>query len=144
MISCSPREALYVLDGLLDNNTILQIREHTTDTHGYTEIVFALCHLLGFYFMPRIRDLKDQQLYRVDRFVDYGVFTPLTHEDGGPHDCGGAVGRNAPRRALPQAAHGPRACDRAAPDQQLSCRPLGQGVYQLWGALSKPNTFCAI
>src|SRR5215831_4936002 len=29
------------------------------------------------YFMPRIRDLKDQQLYRVDRFVDYGVFTPL-------------------------------------------------------------------
>jgi TnpA family transposase len=27
--------------------------------------------------MPRIRDLKDQQLYRVDRFVDYGVFTPL-------------------------------------------------------------------
>ena len=27
--------------------------------------------------MPRIRDLKDQQLYRLDRFVDYGVFTPL-------------------------------------------------------------------
>ena len=36
-----------------------------------------LCHLLGFYFMPRIRDLKDQQLYRVDRLSDYGVFTPL-------------------------------------------------------------------
>jgi len=77
VISCSPREALYVLDGLLENNTILHIREHTTDTHGYTEIVFALCHLLGFYFMPRIRDLKDQQLYRVDRGVDYGVFAPL-------------------------------------------------------------------
>jgi TnpA family transposase len=77
VISCSPREALYVLDGLLENNTILQIREHTTDTHGFTENIFALCHLLGFYFMPRIRDLKDQQLYRVDRFVDYSVFTPL-------------------------------------------------------------------
>ena len=77
VISCSPREALYVLDGLLENNTILQIREHTTDTHGYTEIIFALCHLLGFYFMPRIRDLKDQQLYRVDRNFDYGVFTSL-------------------------------------------------------------------
>ena len=76
-ISCSPREALYVLDGLLENNTILKIRQHTTDTHGYTEIIFALCHLLGFYFMPRIRDLKDQQLYRVDRQADYGVFTPL-------------------------------------------------------------------
>jgi TnpA family transposase len=77
VISCSPREAMYVLDGLLENNTILQIREHTTDTDGYTEIIFALCHLLGFYFMPRIRDLKDQQLYRIDRQTDYGVFTPL-------------------------------------------------------------------
>jgi TnpA family transposase len=77
VISCSPREALYVLDGLLENNTILQIREHTTDTHGYTEIIFALCYLLGYYFMPRIRDLQDQQLYRVDKNVDYGVFTPL-------------------------------------------------------------------
>ncbi len=77
IISCSPREALYVLDGLLENNTILKIREHTTDTHGYTEIVFALCYLLGFYFMPRIRDLKDQQLYRVDRTEDHGMLNSL-------------------------------------------------------------------
>lgn len=76
-ISCSPREALYVLDGLLENNTVLQIKAHTTDTHGYTEIIFALCHLLGYDFMPRIRDLKDQQLYKLDRHYDYGVFTPL-------------------------------------------------------------------
>ena len=77
VISCSPREALYVLDGLLENNTILKLKEHTTDTHGYTEIIFALCYLLGFYFMPRIRDLKDQQLYRVEKQGNYGVFTPL-------------------------------------------------------------------
>jgi TnpA family transposase len=77
VISCSPREALYVLDGLLENNSILQIREHTTDTHGYTEIIFALCYLLGYYFMPRIRDLKDQQLYRVERKADSSVFTSL-------------------------------------------------------------------
>ena len=77
IISCSPREALYVLDGLLENNTILKIKGHTTDTHGYTEIVFALCYLLGYYFMPRIRDLKDQQLYRVDRNVNYGELRQL-------------------------------------------------------------------
>jgi len=80
IISCSPREALYVLDGLLENNTILKIKEHTTDTHGYTEIVFALCYLLGYYFMPRIRDLKDQQLYRVNKEIDYGVFSPLMNK----------------------------------------------------------------
>src|SRR5262249_59920253 len=36
VISCSPREALYVLDGLLANHTVLPIREHTTDTHAFT------------------------------------------------------------------------------------------------------------
>lgn len=80
IISCSPREALYVLDGLLENDTILQITKHTTDTHGYTEIIFALCHLLGYYFMPRIRDIKDQQLYRCDKDFDYGEFTPLLNK----------------------------------------------------------------
>lgn len=80
VISCSPREALYVLDGLLENNTILQLRKHTTDTHGYTEIVFALCYLLGYEFMPRIRDLKDQQLYRIDKSFESGLFTPLLNK----------------------------------------------------------------
>jgi len=80
VISCSPREALYVLDGLLENNTILKPQKHTTDTHGYTEIVFALCYLLGFEFMPRIRDLKDQQLYRIDKTFDYGIFTPILNK----------------------------------------------------------------
>ena len=80
VISCAPREALYVLDGLLENNTILKAHKHTTDTHGYTEIIFALCYLLGYEFMPRIRDLKDQQLYRVDKEFDYGDFKPLLNK----------------------------------------------------------------
>lgn len=80
VISCSPREALYVLDGLLENNTILKAKKHTTDTHGYTEIIFALCYLLGYEFMPRICDLKDQQLYRISKDFDYGIFTPLLNK----------------------------------------------------------------
>jgi TnpA family transposase len=51
VISCSPREALYVFDGLLENDTILRPREDYTDTHGFTEQLFGL------------RDLADQQLY---------------------------------------------------------------------------------
>jgi TnpA family transposase len=67
VISGTPHEALYVLDGLLENDTVLRPREHITDTHGFTEQLFGLCHLLGFSFMPRLADLKDQQLYRLDR-----------------------------------------------------------------------------
>jgi TnpA family transposase len=58
------REATYVLDKLLDNESDLDITEHTTDSAGYTEIVFALFNLLGYTFSPRIKDLADQQLYR--------------------------------------------------------------------------------
>ena len=79
-ISCVPRESLYVLDGLLENDTLLEIKEHTTDTGGYTEHIFALCYLLGYEFMPRIKDLKDQQLYRVYRNQDYGELNSLLNK----------------------------------------------------------------
>jgi TnpA family transposase len=76
-ISCAPREANYVLDGILENDTILKIREHTSDTGGFTEPLWGLCVLLGIDFMPRLKDLPDQVLYRVDRGADYGSLNPL-------------------------------------------------------------------
>lgn len=76
-ISCSPREAIYVLDGLLENDTLLLPREHYTDTHGFTEQLFGLCHLLGISFMPRLKDLKDQQLYRLERGSTHGAVDVL-------------------------------------------------------------------
>ena len=42
VISCAPREAGYVLGGILDNDTELTIREHTSDTNGFTEHLFGL------------------------------------------------------------------------------------------------------
>ena len=51
------RDATYVLDEICNNETELPIREHTTDTAGATEIIFALFDLLGFRFAPRLRDL---------------------------------------------------------------------------------------
>lgn len=76
-ISCAPREAGHVLSGILDNDTALDIREHTLDTHGLTEHLFGLCPLLGIAFMPRLKDLPDQVLSRIDRATDYGALQPL-------------------------------------------------------------------
>ena len=76
-ISCAPREAGYVLGGILGNDTVLAIREHTSDTHGFTEHLFGLCALLGIAFMPRLKDLPDQVLGRIDREADYGILQPL-------------------------------------------------------------------
>jgi TnpA family transposase len=65
VILATVRDASYVLDEILDNESELPILEHTTDTAGYTEIVFALFDLLGLQFSPRIRDLGDQRLFRL-------------------------------------------------------------------------------
>jgi len=66
VIPTTVRDATYVLDAILDNETELEILEHTTDTAGYTELVFALFDLLGMQFSPRIRDIGDQEIYRIE------------------------------------------------------------------------------
>lgn len=63
-IAATVRDAAHTLDGILDNQTVLPIEEHTTDTHGYTEMIFAAYDLLGLRFAPRVRDLDRQRLYR--------------------------------------------------------------------------------
>jgi len=65
VISCAPREATYVLTSILDNDTSIDPEMHTTDTHGFTEALWGLCHLLGIDFMPRLKDLADQRLWRI-------------------------------------------------------------------------------
>jgi TnpA family transposase len=61
VINATVRDATHVLDGLLYHESDLKIEEHYTDTAGFTDHVFALCHLLGFRFAPRIRDLADDE-----------------------------------------------------------------------------------
>ena len=63
-IPSTVRDATYVLDEIFNNETELSVVEHTTDTAGYTEVIFALFDLSGLRFSPRIRDLADQKLYR--------------------------------------------------------------------------------
>ncbi len=64
VVNVGVRDSTYVLDGLLYHESDLRIEEHYTDTAGFTDHVFALMHLLGFRFAPRIRDLGDTKLYR--------------------------------------------------------------------------------
>jgi TnpA family transposase len=72
VIACSVREAIYVLDGLLNNDTILRPTEHFVDQHGFPDQLFGLCHLLGFSLMPRL-NVSKQTLYKLDRTQSYGA-----------------------------------------------------------------------
>lgn len=76
-IECTERDAAYVLDGLLYNESDLVSMEHYTDTHGYTEINFAAFAMLGRKFAPRIRGIQHQRLYRIDSGRSYGALEPM-------------------------------------------------------------------
>lgn len=65
IVSVHERDATYVLNEILANETDLPLNEHTTDTHGYTDLNFALFDLVGKQFSPRIRDIKNQRLYKI-------------------------------------------------------------------------------
>jgi TnpA family transposase len=73
MISAADRESAYVIDGLMHND-VVKSDTHSTDTHGYTEAVFGLTHLLGCSFAPRIKGISKQSLY---------IFKPKNQADKG-------------------------------------------------------------
>jgi TnpA family transposase len=79
VITATQSAAPYVLDGLHHHahQTDLRITEHYTDTAGATDHVFGLCHLLGYRFAPRIKDLKDRKLYTVEKPATYRLLEPL-------------------------------------------------------------------
>ena len=62
-IPATVNEAPYILDGLCLTEIGKRIREHYADTGGFTDLVFAACALLGYLFIPRIRDLKSKRFY---------------------------------------------------------------------------------
>ncbi len=76
-IECTDRDAPFVLDGLLYNESDLELEEHYVDTHGYTENNFAAFAMLGKRFSPRIKGLHKQRIYRIDRDFDYGPLSSL-------------------------------------------------------------------
>ena len=62
VVSAAERESAWVIDGLMHND-VIKSDIHSTDTHGYTEAIFGVMHLLGISYAPRIKNFKVQKLY---------------------------------------------------------------------------------
>ncbi|KOF12405.1 transposase [Ensifer adhaerens] len=80
-ISPTESEAAYVLDGLFDHDTILDIEELFTDTGGASDHVFALFALIGKRFAPRLRNLKDRKFHT---FEKANAYPALANHIGAP------------------------------------------------------------
>jgi TnpA family transposase len=72
------RDSLFILAGLLEQQTSLEPREIMADTHGFSEVVFGLFSLLGFRFSPRLADLSDQRFWRLEKEDHYGPLNELS------------------------------------------------------------------
>lgn len=70
VMSSSEREAAYVIDGLMCNDEI-KSDIHSTDTHSYSDLIFAITHLLGISFAPRLAKLKKRTLYALEQKNNY-------------------------------------------------------------------------
>ena len=76
-ISCGVWEAVYILDALLLNQSVYQPDTVHADTHGQSEPVFALAHLLGINLYPRMRNWNNVAFYRPDKTTQYKHIDPL-------------------------------------------------------------------
>ena len=66
-IPCGVYEAVYILDGLLENESDIQPDTVHSDTHGQNAPVFGLAYLLGIDLMPRIRDWQALTFVKPDK-----------------------------------------------------------------------------
>lgn len=66
------RDSTFILEGLLEQETALRPSQVMSDTAGYSDLVFGLFRLLGYQFSPRIADLGDSRLWRIDAAANYG------------------------------------------------------------------------
>ncbi|MGN9845833.1 Tn3 family transposase [Nonomuraea sp. H19] len=66
------RDSLFILDALHRLDAIEQPDIVTTDTASYSDIVFGLFAICGYQFAPRIADIGDAQMWRLD-LVDAGL-----------------------------------------------------------------------
>lgn len=79
-MNANASEAIYVLDGLLYHGSDLAIENNYVDTGGVSDMSFALCHLVGFQLVPRLRGLKDRKLYLFPGDVPPENLAPLVGE----------------------------------------------------------------
>lgn len=70
-ISCGTYEGIYILDGLMANESDIRPDTLHGDTQAQSYPVFALAYLLGIQLMPRIRGIKDLVFHRSDRRTAY-------------------------------------------------------------------------
>jgi len=77
VIPGTTHEAPYILEGLLEQQTVLKPMEIMADTAAYSDVIFGLFYLLGYQFSPRLADIGTTRFWRMDKEADYGALNEV-------------------------------------------------------------------
>ncbi len=61
--TCTSSEVASMLEGILSHSTDMEIESQYVDSHGKSQLGFALSYLLGFDLLPRFKEIGTQKLY---------------------------------------------------------------------------------
>lgn len=59
-------EVASMIEGVVRHCTEMEIDKQYVDSHGQNTVAFAICRLLGFQLLPRLKAIGKQKLYRPD------------------------------------------------------------------------------
>jgi TnpA family transposase len=77
-IECTEKDAHFLSNGVNSQCAeLLELEEHYTDSHGYTEINFAYFAKRGIGYKPRIKDIQHQKLYTLNKNIDNRVLNEV-------------------------------------------------------------------
>ena len=71
------RDSIFVLEGLLEQQTGLNPTEIMVDTSGASDLIFGLFWILGYQFSPRLADAGESVFWRIDMEANYGALDEL-------------------------------------------------------------------
>ena len=63
LICCSASEVAAMVEGAMRHDTTMDLQANYTDSHGQSEIGFAITRLLDFDLLPRIKQINKTRLY---------------------------------------------------------------------------------
>jgi TnpA family transposase len=67
LITCAASEVAAMVEGAMRHGTSMQLEGNYVDSHGQSEIGFAITRLLDFDLLPRIKQINKAKLYGPDR-----------------------------------------------------------------------------
>lgn len=66
------RDSIYLLEGLLEQESGLTPMEIMTDSGSYSDLMFGLFWSLGYQFSPRLADIGGTRFWRINSEANYG------------------------------------------------------------------------